>query len=70
MKKITLVVNLVIIIFIIAFFTVIFVKNFSNLKNLFVRPSLPENNTEELKTIINDLESSLKNYFELSNSAR
>lgn len=69
MKKVKIFIifsNLIIILIIVSFFTFIFIKNFSQIKNIFARPTIPSNN--EANRLIQEFNKNIQVYFELKNS--
>ncbi|GIW66338.1 MAG: hypothetical protein KatS3mg095_0236 [Candidatus Parcubacteria bacterium] len=68
-KLIFIIFNSLIIIFIISFFTFIFVKNFSQIKNIFEQPITQDDKENNDLIIIEELERNLENYLNLKNSA-
>lgn len=69
MRKINVLFNLLLSLFIVGFFSFIFVKNFSQFKDLFLKPEINYLNQNESTQLIKDLEKNLENYFNLINSA-
>ncbi|GIW65958.1 MAG: hypothetical protein KatS3mg094_477 [Candidatus Parcubacteria bacterium] len=61
--------NIATIIFIISFFTFLFIKNFNQIKNIFNQPISANNNEEEINSLLKDLDKNLEIYFNFKNSA-
>ncbi|MCS7184252.1 MAG: hypothetical protein NZ866_02840 [Patescibacteria group bacterium] len=61
--------NTVIIVFIIIFFTFIFIKNFKHFGSLFSQPTLSHNQNEEINQLIKELEKKINIYLKLKDSA-
>jgi len=62
-KLINLTINILFFIIVISFFTIIFIRNFTQLKNIFFISPQIESNEKEIDKIINDLDKNLENYF-------
>jgi phage regulator Rha-like protein len=62
-KLINLTINILFFIIVISFFTIIFIKNFTQLKNIFFISPQIESNEKEIDKLINDLDKNLENYF-------
>lgn len=62
-KLINLTINILFFIIVISFFTIIFIRNFTQLKNIFFISPQIESNEKEIDKLINDLDKNLENYF-------